>query len=113
MLQPGKRNVGKAKSTSLCSDIGSLRLKIYYTRDYVFDSNMYDDLRKLILHSVSMQVSTEIFNYFMRRALSENVITWAILLMLTNNKKYDEHGKINISHLPYQQPYWKILVQQK
>uniref|UniRef100_A0A023F326 Putative ras gtpase-activating protein n=1 Tax=Triatoma infestans TaxID=30076 RepID=A0A023F326_TRIIF len=58
LLQPGKRNVGKTKSTTLCSDIGSLRLKIYYTRDYVFDSNMYDDLRKLILHSVSMQPIT-------------------------------------------------------
>ncbi|KAK9504508.1 hypothetical protein O3M35_010825 [Rhynocoris fuscipes] len=59
LLQPGKRNgTSKTKSSSICSDIGSLRLKIYYTRDYVFDSEMYDTLRKLILQSANTQPIT-------------------------------------------------------
>ncbi|XP_014254898.1 GTPase-activating protein [Cimex lectularius] len=55
LLQPGKRCPGKSKAAPICSDIGSLRLKIHYTRDYVFDTQMYDTLRKLILQSSSIQ----------------------------------------------------------
>ncbi|KAL1132148.1 hypothetical protein AAG570_010105, partial [Ranatra chinensis] len=57
LLQPGKRSV-KSKVTPINADMGSLRLKIHYTRDYVFDSVMYNKLRELILQSASMQPIT-------------------------------------------------------
>lgn len=58
LLQPGKKNILKNKSESICSDIGSLRLKIHYTRDYVFKEEMYKKLRELILKSSSVQPIT-------------------------------------------------------
>ncbi|XP_014283177.1 ras GTPase-activating protein 3 [Halyomorpha halys] len=58
LLQPGKRTYIKSKPESLCSDMGSLRLKIHYTRDYVFDKHIYGKLRELLLKSCSVQPVT-------------------------------------------------------
>lgn len=38
--------------------LGSLRLKIHYTADHVFPSEMYDKLKSLLLQSVNVQPIT-------------------------------------------------------
>lgn len=37
-------------------DLGSIRLKISYTADYVFESHYYHDLRELLLASADVKV---------------------------------------------------------
>ncbi|ESP04353.1 hypothetical protein LOTGIDRAFT_170855 [Lottia gigantea] len=48
----------KESSRQSRPDLGSLRLKISYTADYVFLSHYYDALRNLILHSCEIQPTT-------------------------------------------------------
>jgi hypothetical protein len=51
LLQP--RDTGRSDDKT---GLGSLRLKIHYTSDYVFSSRFYDPLRKLILISTDVKV---------------------------------------------------------
>lgn len=53
MLQPREAN-NKLEGKN---NLGSLRLKIQYTSDYVLSARYYDPLRKLILSSPDVKVS--------------------------------------------------------
>lgn len=55
LLQPRDtcRTIDERHRTGL----GSLRLKIHYTSEYVFSSRFYDPLRKLILSSPEIKVN--------------------------------------------------------
>lgn len=53
--------------------LGSLRLKIHYTADHVFPSEMYDRLRKLLLQSVSIQPITSSAVYILGEIVSSKM----------------------------------------
>ena len=60
LLQP--RDTGRTDDRT-ATELGSLRLKIHYTFDYVFSSRFYETLRKLILISPEIKVYF-IFSYY-------------------------------------------------
>ena len=47
---------GREPSRQSPQDLGSIRLKICYTADYVFGSHYYQDLRSLLLSSADVEV---------------------------------------------------------
>ena len=47
---------GREPSRQSSQDLGSIRLKICYTTDYVFGSHYYQDLRALLLSSADVKV---------------------------------------------------------
>lgn len=53
MLQPREAN----SKVDCKGSLGSLRLKLQYTSDYVLSGRYYDPLRKLILSSADVKVS--------------------------------------------------------
>ncbi|XP_034947168.1 ras GTPase-activating protein 3 [Chelonus insularis] len=53
--------------------LGSLRLKIHYTADYVFPSEMYDRLRSLLLQSVNVQPITASAVYILGEIVSSKM----------------------------------------
>jgi len=71
LLQP--RDTGRSDDKT---GLGSLRLKIHYTSDYVFSSRFYDPLRKLILISTEVKVN-KFSNFFNCSNLnSQNALTY-------------------------------------
>ena len=43
--------------TKISKELGTLRIKLQYTSDYVFSSQFYDPLRNLVLQGISTEVS--------------------------------------------------------
>lgn len=56
------------------TELGSLRLKIDYTSDYVFSSHYYEPLRKLLLSSPDLQVSRDSLSSTNIRQSTHNVV---------------------------------------
>ncbi|XP_043287426.1 GTPase-activating protein isoform X3 [Venturia canescens] len=62
-----------ATSPSTISGLGSLRVKIHYTADHVFPSEMYDRLRRLLLQSVGIQPITSSAVYILGEIVSSKM----------------------------------------
>ncbi|KAG1708492.1 Ras GTPase-activating protein 3 [Nymphon striatum] len=74
---------------TVCPDLGSLRLKMYYTSDHVFSSQFYEALKNLLLQSSEIQPITSSSAYILGQIVS-NKVDAALPLV----KIFLQHGRI-------------------
>ncbi|RZF38857.1 hypothetical protein LSTR_LSTR015632 [Laodelphax striatellus] len=76
-LQPRKRGVSKLSSPTVLgaeeNNMGSLRLRIHYTADHVFQAEMYNKLRDLVLQSPAVQPITSSTCYLLGEIIPSKI----------------------------------------